>query len=170
MMDAVWKRIAKKSDRDIIDHAKSQLDEALKASSAEYVKSRLTDIGVLVRMLDDKEWPIEDNERRRILVAVGYFGVPNDMIPDRIPGIGYLDDALIAELVIRELKPELDGYADFCKYRENETTLRGKKNVTRDDWLAAKRRQVWLRIRRQREERVYRGASGHTLGILRYQY
>jgi Protein of unknown function (DUF1232) len=91
------------------------------------------------------------------------------MIPDKIPGLGFLDDALMAELVIRELKHELDGYRDYCEYRENEATLRGK-NASRADWLAAKRRQIFLRIkRRQREGTRHGSTEGWTLPILRYK-
>ena len=54
-------------------------------------------------MLDEPEWPLDDADRRRIVAAVGYFAVPKDMIPDKIPGLGFLDDALMAELVIRDV-------------------------------------------------------------------
>jgi uncharacterized membrane protein YkvA (DUF1232 family) len=169
VMDTVWKRIKKKEDSDVIAAAREQLAFATKTAGAEYVQARLKDIDVLIDMIEDKDWPLEKDDRNRILVAIGYFGVPNDMIPDKTPGIGFLDDALMAELVVRELKPELEGYADFCEYREGERTMRGK-TVDREDWLAAKRRQVWLRIRRQREERRHRTTAGPTLPILRYRY
>ncbi len=61
---------------------------------------------------------------------------------------------------MRELKHEVAGYREFCEYRDNEATLRGKK-ANRADWLAAKRRQIFLRIKRRQQER--RGGS-----ILRY--
>jgi uncharacterized membrane protein YkvA (DUF1232 family) len=121
-------------------------------------------------MLDDSEWPLEDDDRNRIKAAVGYFALQKDMIPDKIPGLGFLDDALMAEIVARELKPELDGYRDFCEYRDNEATLRGKK-VSREDWLASKRRQIWLRIKRRQQERRRHGSSYEpTDPILRYSY
>jgi uncharacterized membrane protein YkvA (DUF1232 family) len=121
-------------------------------------------------MLDDAEWPLETDDRNRIVAAIGYFAVAKDMIPDKIPGIGFLDDALVAELVARELKPELDGYREFCEFRDNETQ-RGKANVTREDWLASKRRQILLRIKRRRQERRRHGSrSSPTDPILRYNY
>jgi uncharacterized membrane protein YkvA (DUF1232 family) len=118
-----------------------------------------------MNLLEDEEWPLPDKDRRRIVGAVGYFAVAKDMIPDKIPGIGLLDDALMADLVLEELKHELKGYLDFCEYRDNEATLRGKK-VKREDWLAAKRRQIFLRIQRRQQERR-RHASSHA-PILRY--
>ena len=81
-----------------------------------------------------------------------YFAVAKDLIPDKIPGIGLLDDALVAELVMRELKHEVTGYRDFCEYRNNEATLRGNK-ASRADWLESKRRQIFMRIKRRQQER-----------------
>ena len=77
----------------------------------------------------------------------------------------------MAELVIRDLKHEVDGYREFCEYRRNETTLRGKTRVSKSDWLDAKRRQIFLRIkRRQRETVRHASTEGPTDPILRYQY
>jgi uncharacterized membrane protein YkvA (DUF1232 family) len=171
VMDAVWRRNAKRAEKELVAGARRLLQQAHKAKAPEYVQKRLADLGVLIALLDDPEWPLDEADRQRILAAVGYFAVPKDMIPDKIPGLGFLDDALMAELVIRELKPELDGFRDFCRYRENEATLRGNTNVSRTDWLAAKRRQIWYRIRRRQQERR-RHASNEppTDPILRYQY
>ena len=170
VMDSVWKKNQKRAEKELIDGARRLLKQATKAKAPEYVQTRLADLEVLCSMLDDSEWPLEDDDRNRIKAAVGYFAVAKDMIPDKIPGLGYLDDALMAELCARELKPELDGYRDFNQYRENEATLRGKK-VSREDWLAAKRRQIWLRIRRRQSERRRHGSSyTPTDPILRYSY
>ena len=170
VMDSVWKKNQKRAEKELIDGARRLLKQATKAKAPEYVQTRLADLDVLCSMLDDSEWPLEEDDRSRIRAAVGYFAVAKDMIPDKIPGLGFLDDALMAELVTRDLKPELDGYRDFCQYRENEATLRGKK-VSREDWLAAKRRQIWLRIRRRQDERRRHSSRySPTDPILRYSY
>jgi uncharacterized membrane protein YkvA (DUF1232 family) len=161
VMGDVWKRNAKKAEKDLVDGARRLLRQVTKAKAPGYVQERLADLAVLLDLLDDSEWPLPEDDRRRIASAVGYFAVPKDMIPDKIPGIGFLDDALMAELVMRELKHEVAGYREFCDYRDNEATLRGKK-VSRADWLAAKRRQLFLRIKRRQQER--RGIGS----ILRY--
>ena len=152
VMDDVWKNNAKRAEKDLVAGARRLLRQATKIKPPEYVQSRLADLGVLVEMFDDKEWPLPDEDRRRIVAALGYFAVAKDLIPDKIPGIGLLDDALMAELVMRELKHEVTGYRDFCEYRNNEATLRGNK-ASREDWLAAKRRQIFMRIKRRQQER-----------------
>jgi uncharacterized membrane protein YkvA (DUF1232 family) len=170
VMDSVWKRNQKRAEKDLIDGARRLLKQATKVRAPEYVVSRLADLDVLCSMLDDPEWPLEADDRNRIVSGIGYFAVANDMIPDKIPGLGLLDDALMAELIARELKPELDGYRAFREYRDNEATLRGNTNVSRGDWLAAKRRQIWLRIkRRQQERRRHSSRYSPTPSILRYR-
>jgi uncharacterized membrane protein YkvA (DUF1232 family) len=169
VMDDVWKKNQKRNQKELCDGARRLLKQATKAGAPEYVRSRLADLELLCSMLYDEEWPLEDADRSRILAGVGYFAVAKDMIPDKIPGLGYLDDALMAELVARDLKPELDGYRAFCEYRDNEATLRGNK-VSRSDWLTAKRRQIWMRIRRrQNERRRHSSAYSPTPSILRYR-
>ena len=170
VMDDVWKNYSKRAVKELMDGARRLLKQATKAKAPEYVMTRLNDLNVLIDMLDDAEWPLPDEDRSRIRAAVGYFAVAKDMIPDKIPGIGFLDDALMADLVLQDLKDEVKGYREFCLYRDNEATLRGKK-VGRDDWLAAKRRQIFLRIkRRQMESRRHGSTAGPTMAILRYQY
>ena len=158
VMDDVWKRNSKKAEKELVDGARRLLRQATKMKAPEYVQTRLAGLAVLVDMFDDPEWPLPDEDRRRIVAALGYFAVAKDLIPDKIPGIGLLDDALMAELVMRELKHEVEGYRSFCEYRDNEATLRGHK-VGRADWLAAKQRQIFLRIKRRQEERRRHGSS-----------
>ena len=69
-------------------------------------------------MLSDIEWRLPHQDATRVLNALAYFAEPEDLIPDHIPGLGFLDDAIMIELVVRELKHELEAYRDFCDYRE----------------------------------------------------
>jgi uncharacterized membrane protein YkvA (DUF1232 family) len=168
VMDDVWKKSAKRAEKELVEGARRLLKQATKAKAApEYIQTRLADLVVLLDLLDDTEWPLPEENRRRIVAAVGYFAVAKDMIPDKIPGIGFLDDALMAELVLQELKHEVQGYRDFCQYRENEAALRGKK-VNREDWLAAKRRQIFMRIQRRQRESRRHSSSDSPMSILRY--
>jgi len=158
VMEDVWKHNAKRAEKELVTAARRLLRQTTKMKAPEYVLSRLADLGVLLDLLDDKEWPLPEEDRRQIVAAVGYFAVAKDMIPDKIPGIGLLDDALMAELVMRDLKHEVAGYREFCEYRDNEATLRGKQ-VSRADWLAAKRRQIFLRIKRRQQDRRIFGSD-----------
>ena len=53
-----------------------------------------------------------------MLNALAYFAEPDDLIPDQIPGLGFLDDAIMVELVVRELRHEIEAYEDFRVFRD----------------------------------------------------
>ena len=72
------------------------------------------------------------------------------MIPDRLPGIGYLDDAIMVELIADELKHEIKAYEDFCAFRKTAPSKKdADKLETRRTALQARMRR---RSRRAREE------------------
>lgn len=171
VMESVWKKNAKRPESELVVGARKLIKQALKAKVPDYVAKRLQDLSTLIDMLDDQEWApeLDARERSRIMAAVSYFAVPKDLISDKIPGIGYLDDAVVADLVCRELEHDIQGYRDFCAYRKNEADLRGSK-VGRESWLAAKRRQIFDRIERRRDKMFGRtGKSGLTHPILRFK-
>ena len=93
------------------------VEEAIAAKPPDFVVERIRKLEQLIEMLLDRDWRLEGADRARILDAIAYFVDPDDLIPDRIPGIGYLDDAIMVELVARELTHELEAYEDFCEYR-----------------------------------------------------
>ena len=45
--------------------------------------------------------------KRRIIFAISYFCNSDDDIPDIVPEIGYLDDAVVARWVIESIGKEL---------------------------------------------------------------
>src|SRR5690606_9152285 len=82
-----------------------------------------------------------------------YFADPKDVIPDHVQVLGYLDDAIMIELCVRELRHELEAYDDFCEYREREATRRGiePSAVGRTDWLDSRRDELVERMHARRE-------------------
>src|SRR3546814_2239383 len=73
---------------------------------------------------------MEDKDRQRVMSALLYFVDPKDVIPDQVEVLGFLDDAIMIELCVRELRHELDAYDDFCEYRAHEETKRGVEPAT----------------------------------------
>ncbi|MFW2403500.1 MAG: YkvA family protein [Gammaproteobacteria bacterium] len=123
----------------------------------EFISTRLDKLETLVNMVDDDEWQLPKEDLDRVVSAIAYFANPDDLIPDRVPGIGFLDDAIMAELVVESLNGELTTYEEFCAYRSAEEKRRKNQgldpNVGREDWLADKRSVLHNRMRKLRAER-----------------
>lgn len=154
---------------EIIAASTRMLEGALKTSVPDFVQQRLAKLDNLIAMLRDEGWSLPEADRQRVLAALVYFVDPADVIPDSVPVLGYLDDAIMIELCVRDLKHELDAYDDFCDFRESEASRLGMEpsKVGRCDWLDARRDELQNRmhLRREREFGVgYGSSSGYASG------
>ena len=106
-------------ESEIIDAIRQVLDE-IRANEPlpDFVALRIPQLEALLQMLNDDEWLLPARERERLLATFVYFADPEDILPDDIPVIGYLDDVIIIELIAREMVHVREAYADFCDYRE----------------------------------------------------
>lgn len=152
------------SEEEIISAARSLLEEVRSADNIpEFVTDRLERLESLIGMVTDSEWKLPAEDRKRVISALAYFGDPEDLIPDNIPGLGFLDDAIMIELVVRELRHEIDAYDDFCRFREREEERRKSAgqddDVTREEWLAERRKALHSRMRRRRGRDRKRGVK-----------
>jgi uncharacterized membrane protein YkvA (DUF1232 family) len=129
----------------------------------EFVGQRMRKLDTMIGMVHDTGWGLTDAERKEVLSALTYFCDPEDAIPDNIPVLGFLDDAIMIELVVEELKHELDAYEDFCQYRENAAAESGAvvaSGLNREDWLAKRQEELLDRMRSRRgRDRSYGGGS-----------
>ena len=130
------------------------LDERRAQNRRRFIEERIGKLEILLNMITDKEWQLDDDERKAILSALSYFAEPDDLIPDSIPGIGFLDDALYAEIILQELEDEVRTYTEFCQFRIAEENRRRNSGrdpyVGREDWLADKRAVLHSRMRARR--------------------
>jgi uncharacterized membrane protein YkvA (DUF1232 family) len=99
-------------------------------------------------MTYDAEWSLSIPVKTRILAALTYLTDPNDLIPDSVPGLGYLDDAIMIELVSEQLRHELEAYLDYCEFRRNDdlNVFHRQGQISRDERLAKKREALRARI------------------------
>ena len=147
----------RRDEEAVMGHAAKLVTEARAADPPEFVCDRLQKLEQLVEMLRDREWRLEGRDRARILDALAYFVDPDDLIPDRIPGIGYLDDAIMVELVVQDLKHEINAYEDFCEFRRRSGSH--EQGVIK---LEARRGALQTRMRRRRrsDRQVQRSRTG----------
>ncbi|MDH4073848.1 MAG: YkvA family protein [Gammaproteobacteria bacterium] len=117
----------------------------------DFVAKRIPQLESMIRMLKDKEWRLPVDERERLLATFLYFGDPEDIVPDDIPVIGYLDDVIIIELVIRELHHVREAYEDFCEFRDgyDRRSRTSNDTVVRRDRIDRKRQQLHQRMKRR---------------------
>jgi uncharacterized membrane protein YkvA (DUF1232 family) len=130
---------AKLSPEDVVAGAEHLIAEIEESDAPQFVRDRLGILNLMIAMLSDIDWRLPPEDSDRVLNALTYFAEPEDLIPDTIPGIGYLDDAIMIEVVVRELRMEIDTYADFCEYREAQREKDPNTRVDREAWLAARR-------------------------------
>jgi uncharacterized membrane protein YkvA (DUF1232 family) len=60
----------------------------------------------LILLLHDKEYAAPKGVSRDIVATLAYFAHDEDLIPDDIPGLGYLADAIMIKFVQEEVKEE----------------------------------------------------------------
>lgn len=159
------------STEEIITAAGKLLQEASKVLLPDFIAQRLDNLDALIAMARDEGWALSEDDRQRVLSALVYFTDPKDIIPDNVPVLGYLDDAIAIEMCVKELKHELEAYEEFCEYRQREATHRGMNpaEVGRAEWLSARREELQERMHRRRNREVGTG-YGDSSGYERVGY
>jgi uncharacterized membrane protein YkvA (DUF1232 family) len=149
---------------EVLGAAEALLGRIKDVDIPEFIRERLDRIQTLVDMVRDTEWKLPEPETARVLNSLAYFSETEDLIPDDVPGLGFLDDAIMVELVVRELRHEIDAYQDFCAFRSTRE-VRDDDAVTREEWLTARRKALQSRMRnRRKRERERRRGSGSSKG------
>jgi uncharacterized membrane protein YkvA (DUF1232 family) len=137
-------------EAEVLDAAEDLLKGIEKAKPPDFIGERMLSLRRLIDMMRDEEFALAKEFRGRVTAALAYFANPNDLIPDSVPGLGFLDDAIMVEIVRRELGPELEAYEDFCTARENRRNNK-KTDAEQDaEFLEDKRRALFERIRERR--------------------
>jgi len=159
-----------KSPEDIVQAAAALLEGAQQVKTPDFIRERLERLDDMIAMVRDEGWHLDEADLQHVLSALVYFADPKDVIPDHVQVLGYLDDAIMIELCVRELRHELEAYDDFCEYREREATRRGiePSAVGRTDWLDSRRDELVERMHARRERSGggefgigYGGSSGY---------
>jgi uncharacterized membrane protein YkvA (DUF1232 family) len=80
-----------------------------------FVTEAMATLETLMGMLEDEDYALPKPEASAVLAALAYFSNPEDLIPDHVPGLGFLDDAIMIKLVDEEFEHELWAYRKFRK-------------------------------------------------------
>ena len=157
--EAARKAAGDKSEQEIVACATQLLADAQQGEIPDFILQRLLRLDDLIAMVRDDAWAMAGEDRERVLSALVYFCDPDDVIPDRVEVLGFLDDAIMIELAVRELGHELDAYEDFCDYRQRQAEQRGIEpgQVGRADWLEGRRDELVERMHERRRRDAGRG-------------
>ncbi|MBN8886896.1 MAG: DUF1232 domain-containing protein [Rudaea sp.] len=142
--------------KQITDAASKLLVESKSVNVPEFIAARLSKLDAMIGMVNDAGWALSEEDKKRVLSALTYFAEPEDVIPDSVPVLGFLDDAIMIELCQRELKHEIDAYEEFVAHRAAEAAHR-KVNVDtvkmeRVDWLEDRRAELQARMASRRRD------------------
>ena len=147
-------------ETEIIDAVRHVLEEIRRNEPLpDFVAERLPQLDLLIQMLADDDWQLPNTDRERLLAMFVYFSDPEDILPDDIPVIGYLDDVIIIELVTREMQHVREAYDDFRTFRRQFDEEHGKDidGAIRRDRLDRRRQQLHQRMARRSQRGMKSG-------------
>ena len=168
-MAAAKKAAEHKDPAEIIECAGKLLADAQKVHIPDFIKDRLLRLDDMIAMVRDEAYTLPAEDCQRVLSALIYFCDPKDVIPDSVEVLGFLDDAIMIELCVLDLKHELEAYDDFCDFRQHQAERRGvaAEKVGRADWLEGRREELIDRMHQRRERDMgvgYGSSSGYASG------
>jgi len=170
-MQGAQKESQNLTPKEITDAAGKLLADGKNNKLPAFIADRLSKIESMVSMVNDAGFGMEDEDKKRVLSCLTYFANPKDIIPDNVPVLGFLDDAIMIELVVRELQHEVEAYDDFVAYREEEARRRGVDPATlkteRVEWAEARRIEILSRMKSRRMS-SYSSSSGWRPSLFKF--
>lgn len=122
-----------------------------------FVREAVQVLDDLIHMLADKDYELPKAPRAEILGALSYFANPEDLIPDQVPGLGFLDDAIMIKILEDEFKQELWGFRQFVKFRQG-AEQRPWTSVAKSrlpERLTEQRKKIRSEVDRKKRERRF---------------
>jgi uncharacterized membrane protein YkvA (DUF1232 family) len=150
------KSAAEQNPDDIVKAVQSLIDRVKQTKKIpSFVTEAVTVLEDLVKMIQDGDYELPKGPKTEVLGALSYFANPQDLIPDQVPGLGFLDDAIMIKILEDEFRHELWGYRQFAKFRTG-AEQRPWTSVARERLparLVEQRRKIREQVERRKRER-----------------
>lgn len=152
VMARVRDRTQQLSRDEIVNNARQLLVSVRASPASDFIRQSINVLETMIGMIMDKGWGLPDEDAQRVIMALSYFSEPEDLIPDSIPALGFLDDAIMVDLVAQDLRHEIEAYRDFVVFRAAESNRLGEDamKLGRSEWLEERRKQLHARMHRRR--------------------
>jgi len=130
-----------------------------------WILTHMRDAAAIRLMLGDPGWDLLERAADPAHVVSDYLRDHADLIPDRLPVLGRLDDAIVVEAAWSGIGTEVIDYLDYRRLRRLEAAMRGCDERAfrfgRTDWEEARQAEAAL-VRHLREvgTRSYLPATG----------
>jgi uncharacterized membrane protein YkvA (DUF1232 family) len=96
-----------------------------------FVEQAIQTLEDLIQMIEDEDYDLPKSVSQSAVAALAYFANPQDVIPDDIPAIGFLDDAIMITFVADDFSHELWAFRKFRSFRQG-AEQRPWTNVAKD--------------------------------------
>ena len=138
----------------VVTAARLLADSCDSQSTPTCIRQRLERAESLSSMLADHGWQPANDTVAPASAVLDYLNGNYDLIPDWIPQVGQLDDAIVIETAWPRLAGEVLSYQDFCRLRLIEARLQQQDierfHFDRNDWEVARRAEAGLREHQRR--------------------
>lgn len=125
----------------IVTAGRRVIDRCSLGQSPVFIETRLQAFSRLEAMDADAGWGLPKDDCARIARLRSYVNEPDDLLPDALPVIGRLDDALLIDVGLREMHEALADYECYCRYCQVAADFAcvdvAEVSLTRADWLQA---------------------------------
>ncbi len=95
LMLGVRERTRDRTPHEVAAAAAAEVARLRSSARSPFVARRIERVGCLIAMLEDPEWALPEAERRRVLDGLAYVAEADDLVPDDLPVLGLVDDAVM---------------------------------------------------------------------------
>lgn len=112
------------------------------------IRQRMRQAETAALMVGDPDWTAANDAVDAARLVIAYARGNDNLIPDWVPRVGHLDNAIVVDTAWPRLAGEVESYVDFCRLRDMEAGLRGCPSAAlgfkRADWEQMRREEAVL--------------------------